>query len=65
LQSCRKEEVGKFWPLLAIAPPNHQNHANPNFIELFWSQNHTDSKTRFLKGVALDGTQKARAVCDL
>jgi hypothetical protein len=35
-----------------------------SFIELLWTQNHPDSKKRFLKGVALDGTQEARAVCD-
>jgi hypothetical protein len=34
----------------------------PTFIELCWSQNRTDSKTRFLKGVALERTQKAQAV---
>jgi hypothetical protein len=38
---------------------------NSSFIELLWTQNHTDSKTRFLKVVALDGSEKARAVCDL
>jgi hypothetical protein len=31
LQTCRKEEVGKVCPLLAIAPPNHQNYAKLKF----------------------------------
>jgi hypothetical protein len=37
----------------------------PTFLELALTQNPSQSKTRFLKGVAIDGTRKARAVCDL
>ncbi|WOI45564.1 hypothetical protein [Acidovorax sp. BLS4] len=32
---------------------------------LFYTQNHSNSKTRFLKGVAFDGTQNTRVVYDL
>jgi hypothetical protein len=35
------------------------------FLELFWSQNRSHSKARFLKGVELDGTRKSRGVYDL
>ena len=35
LQSCRDEEVGPVWPVLAKAPPNHQNLANPDFSRTF------------------------------
>jgi hypothetical protein len=35
------------------------------FLELLWSQNRSHIKTRFLKGVALDGTRKARGGYDL
>jgi hypothetical protein len=35
------------------------------FQQLCMIQNFTKSKTRYLKGVPLDLTQKARVVCDL
>ena len=65
LQSCRNEEIRKVWPVLAIGTPNSQNHAKPTFFELFLTQNPSDSETRFLKGVAIDGTRKTRAIYDL
>jgi hypothetical protein len=65
LQGCTKEEIGKVLPFLAIEPPNHQNRANQNFLEPFFTQNYSHCKNIFLRGVAFDGTQKARPVCDL
>jgi hypothetical protein len=37
----------------------------PTFRELFLTHNPLHSKTRFLKGVAIDGTRKTRAIYDL
>ena len=39
--------------------------STPSIIELFLSQNHTNSKTGFLRGVPIDGTQKARTGYEL
>jgi hypothetical protein len=65
LQSCRKEEVDK---VLLVLPQHLQTNKTipiQTFLELFWSQNRSQSKTRFLKGIALDGTRKDRGVYDL
>ena len=65
LQSRRRKEVGKVWPVLAIEVQNPKTMPTFTFLELFLSQNHPNGSTRFLKGDPVDGTRKARVVYDL
>ena len=65
LQSFRNKEVGKVWPVLTIARTKRQTMPTPTFLELFLSQNDPNGNTRFLKGVPIDETRKARVVYDL
>ena len=65
LQRRRRNEVGKVWPILAIEVQNPKTMPTSTFLELFLSQNHPNGSTRFIKGVAIDGTRKARIGYDL
>ena len=65
LQSCRTKEVGKVWPVLAIEVQNAKTMPTSTFLELFLIQNHPNGSTRFIKGVPIDGTRKARVGYDL
>jgi hypothetical protein len=65
LQSFSKEEVGKVLPVLPWHLQTNKTIPTQTFLDLFWSQNRSHSKTRFLKGVALAGTRKDRGVYDL
>ena len=65
LQSCRRKEVGKVWPVLAIEVQNAKTMPTSTFLELFLSQNHPNGSTRFIKGVPIDGPRKARIGYDL
>jgi hypothetical protein len=65
LRTCKVVErrklanFGPFWPLKLQTA---KTMPTPTFVELFVSQKLTNGNTRFLKGVPIDGNQKALVV---
>jgi hypothetical protein len=60
-----KLEKARSWQGLARFGHSTSEPPKPRQPQLFSTEIRQDTKTRFLKGVALDGTRKARAVYDL